>query len=160
MPFTARVRTYSQSALIAGLLGAVAACGGSSSAPAEPTSPATTEPAEIEEDETEPVAEPVVTATNRVEMGEQTMAMLMELTEVQAANKGDCAATTSGFRDTLKRYEESLAAGKKMEENPEDRQWFEETYSYKINNQVMLMRDHLGDCMAEPDFQEVMATLN
>lgn len=118
-----------------------------------------TDPTEVAADA--PVAEvEIVVPTTREEMGEQTLSMLGALGALAKEHEGKCAETIDAFRSTLVSYQESIKAGNTMQENPENRQWFEENYSYKINQAAMLMRDSLGACVSEPGFQDVMKLLN
>lgn len=104
--------------------------------------------------------EPADKPLTREEVGEDTLVMLTTLVEIAETHKGDCAKTSAGFRETFAAHRETLDAGKKMESIPADQLWFEENYSYKFNNQAMLMREHLGACMSDPEFQNAMAEMN
>lgn len=107
-----------------------------------------------------PEPEPEDATLTREDVGEDTLVMLMTLVEIAETHKGDCTKTAADFRETFAAHRATLDAGKKMESVPEDQQWFEENYSYKFNNQAMLMREHLGACMSDPEFQAVMAEMN
>ncbi len=96
----------------------------------------------------------------REDVGNDTLVMLTKLVEISETHKGDCQTTAAAFRETFAAYRATLDAGKKMEEVPEDQQWFEENYSYKFNTQAMRMRENLGDCLSDPEFQKVMAEMN
>lgn len=132
-----------------------AACGKSEKSETPATTPAV-DTAPTADVEPEPEDKPLT----REEVGEDTLVMLTTLVEIAETHKGDCAKTAAGFRETFAAHRDTLDAGKKMESIPEDQQWFEENYSYKFNNQAMLMREHLGACMSDPEFQTVMAEMN
>lgn len=153
------IRTFSQ-CLVMTL--AATACGNNASqttasAPvaeeAEPTALAADNQGQASEIE-------IVVPTTLEEMGEQTLSMLASLTAQATEHQGECSETIAAFRDTFMRYQESIAVGNTMQEEPENRLWFEENYSYKINQAALLMRESLGECVSDPGFQEVMKLLN
>tara|TARA_R110002096_G_scaffold16898_1_gene57568 strand:+ start:10648 stop:11106 length:459 start_codon:yes stop_codon:yes gene_type:complete len=143
--------------LLALSLAPTAACGGSAdTSETAATTPVEAEPATAVE--AEPEAEPA--EPTREDVAEGMLLMLTQLVEISATNAGDCAANTTAFHAKFEENQALMQAGKTMEENPEDQQWFEENYSYKFNNQAMLMRENLGDCLSDPEFQKVLAELN
>ncbi len=149
------MRTAKSLIMILSLASASAHCGKTDTS----TTPAIAPTIESEPAATqEPV--PETEEPTREDVGEKTLAMLVKLVEISETHKGDCATTTAAFRETLERYKATLDAGKKMEEVPEDQRWFEENYSYKFNNQAMLLKEHLGACAFDLEFQKAMEELN
>ena len=118
------------------------------------TAPTTTEPADPVGQVPAPAPAAIPGDMTREQIAEQAIAMFTKMNDVVKANKNDCEKIASEFTNVVAEYKPFMAAAKKLEEDPENKKWFEETYGEKVTGIMTEMMGNMSECMQDPAIQK------
>ncbi len=111
-------------------------------------------------EETKPVEEekaPEAAATGdmtREAVAEKAVEMFTKMNETVKTANGDCKKIAEGFTSLITEFKPVMDAGKKFEEDPANKEWFEANYGEKVKGLMGEMMGAMGECMTDPAIQK------
>ncbi len=97
---------------------------------------------------------------SREEVAEKAVALFTKLNETVKGANGDCAKVATGLTTVLTEGKSVMEAGKKFDQNEEDKKWFEETHGEKVKGLMGEMLGALSPCMEDAAVQKALEGLN
>lgn len=103
-----------------------------------------------------PPAAPTTATDNmtREQIAEQAVAMFSKMNEIVKTANNDCEKIASEFTTLIAEYKPVMASAKKLDEDPENKKWFEETYGEKVTGIMTEMMGNMSECMQDPAIQK------
>lgn len=123
-----------------------------------PTAPATPDTAEPVKDEA--AAPAAAGEMTREEAGEKAIAMFAELNAIVKATKSDCPQMATDVTAFVEKSKPLMEAMQKFDENPEDKQWFDDTYGEKLKGTMGEMMGNMSECMKDPAVQAAFESMS
>jgi hypothetical protein len=134
---------------------------------AAPAAPAATDPAAAPADPhaamgTAPAAPsvaPVEPPADEKALAEKAVVMLEEMAKVAEANAADCGKAAASLQGIVDKNKGLIEAGKKMDNDPGKKAWFEQNYQSRMMGAMGKMVPLMDKCKDNPELLKVFTSM-
>jgi hypothetical protein len=92
-------------------------------------------------------------------LAEKAVAMLEEMATAAEKNSADCAKAATTLQAIVDKNKALIEAGKKMDDNPGTKAWFEQTYQGRMMGSMQKMVPLMEKCKDNPELLKVFTSM-
>jgi hypothetical protein len=106
-----------------------------------------------------PAVAPVEPPADEKALAEKAVVMLEEMAKVAEANAADCTKAAASLQGIVDKNKGLIEAGKKMDNDPGKKAWFEQTYQARMMGAMGMMVPLMDKCKDNPELLKVFTSM-